>query len=85
MAVQLGTDEVILSFFETFIPYLVDPTEADRERLREVGIPAECIARVTVSKRRFHEFAELMMKTSEQLRMAESKAESTPTESEPNQ
>ncbi|MGH9838504.1 MAG: hypothetical protein ACREEM_06955 [Blastocatellia bacterium] len=76
LALQISQDEVILSFFEVFLPYLNDPTPEERERVLEVGIPAECIARLSVSKRRFHEFAQLMMETSERLKAEEQKSPS---------
>jgi hypothetical protein len=74
LTIQVAEHEVILSFFEPFIPYLIDPTPEDRERVNELGIPMECIARISVNKARFHSFARLMMDASEQLQQREKTA-----------
>lgn len=69
--VQDSPDEVILSFFEVVHPILPpDPgEERDKglERLKQTGVVAECVARVTVAKHKFPGFAQAMMTTAKRI------------------
>ncbi|MGH9755071.1 MAG: hypothetical protein ACREA2_20020 [Blastocatellia bacterium] len=67
MAIQTGADEVVLSSFEVFPPLNISGPE-ELEAIRQEGVPAECVARVTVSKKRFIEFANLYHNIAEQLK-----------------
>lgn len=60
ISVQPIRDEVLLSFFEVAPPLLQAPTEEDVRQLENEGVPAECVAKVVVSRRVFLEMAELL-------------------------
>lgn len=66
MFIQPGENEVVLSFFEIIQPPLL-PGQERTDRLKymqEVGLVAECVARVTVALARFPEFAGAMQEVS---------------------
>jgi len=63
LIVQAGEEEVTLSFFEIVPPLVISETEEQMERLREQGISADCIARITIAKNRFPSFVEAMQQT----------------------
>lgn len=69
--VQDSPDEVVLSFFELIHPILPPEVgeERDRavERLKQIGVTAECVARVTVAKHKFPAFAQAMATTAERI------------------
>lgn len=67
IAVQTSVDEVVVSFFEVFMPLNISGQE-ELEAIQRAGVPAECVARVTVSRRRFLEFASLLSNIAEQLK-----------------
>lgn len=69
VAIQTSADEVVLSFFEVFMPFNISGHE-EFEALQKAGVPAECVARVTISKKRFVEFASLFNNIAEQLKEA---------------
>lgn len=72
MAVQHGADEVVLSFYESVPPILPpDISDAEIKQLQEEGVPSECVARITVSKKRFLDFAKLMHDLSRQMQPSE--------------
>lgn len=61
MFVQPGEHEVLLTFFEVIPPPLgPNATEEEINIIKEAGIVAECVARITVSKGRFPAFANAM-------------------------
>src|SRR5205085_12361404 len=66
MIIQPGDYEVTLSFFEV-IPPLVTDGEDQLNLLREVGIVAECVARITVAKDRFAGFARAIQQIASQI------------------
>lgn len=53
--VQETPDEVVISFFETVHPIIPpdQPKSETLKQLREKGVIAECVARITVAKHRF--------------------------------
>lgn len=60
MTVQKTEDEYILSFYEVVPPIVAPEDKETQELLRVKGIDAQCVARITVSKGRYPEFARLM-------------------------
>lgn len=72
MAIQQGPDEVVLSFFEIIQPFVNQASSEDIERLKKSGVTAECVSKVIVSKRQFHEFTALMNKISDEMKSKES-------------
>jgi hypothetical protein len=60
MAIQPTPDGVLLSFFEAVPPIIQDTTPEVLEELKRQGVKAECVARITVSKNRFLEFAKVV-------------------------
>ena len=72
MFVQHGQNEVILSFFEVIPPILTEDQAAERRKIvEEVGIVAECVARITIAKASFPNFANAMPQVAEQITHAE--------------
>lgn len=68
MLIQPGENEVTLSFFEIMPPPVL-PGQNVEERLKAVqesGIPAECVARVTIARAAFPGFAKAMYDMVEQ-------------------
>ncbi|MBA3631495.1 MAG: hypothetical protein H0W58_01590 [Acidobacteria bacterium] len=68
--IQDSETEVLLSFFEVIPPIIMQDAGAMEERikmLQEAGINAECVARITVSKHRFIEFAKAIETIKENL------------------
>ncbi len=69
--VQETPDEVVLSFFELVHPILLteegEERAAEIEMLRERGVIAECVSRVTVAKHKFPMFAQVMAATAERI------------------
>ena len=59
LIVQPSEDEVVLSFFEVIPPLLLGNVEDHLETLKK-GVRADCIARITVAKRRYPEFVRAM-------------------------
>jgi len=57
MLIQGSENEVLVSFFEVIPPPLLGSAETQRQALEDSGITAECVARVTISRQRFPEFA----------------------------
>jgi hypothetical protein len=60
MMVQPGEHEVLLSFFEVIPPPNFAQDEGQLKKLKEIGIVAECVARITIAKDRFPSFAKAM-------------------------
>ena len=59
LVVQDTSDEVVMSFFELIRPILPrEMSEEDEKKLRETGVVAECVSRVTVAKHKFPSFAQ---------------------------
>ena len=67
MVVQPGEHEVTISFFEVVPPLITDNSEDQIKLLQEVGIVAECVARITVAKSRFPGFAQVMQQILSQM------------------
>lgn len=67
-ALQPGGEEVIMSFFEAWPPIVAEGNDESAPLLQDRGISAECVARITVNRKRFIEFADLMTKVAEVLR-----------------
>jgi hypothetical protein len=69
LLIQPGESEVIVSFFEIIPPLFINETLEERtERIKETGLVAECVARITVSIDKFPRFANAMMQVAEQLK-----------------
>ena len=66
--IQTLPDEVVVSFFETILPPKSEVTPEDVEELKETGLIAECVARITLSHRQFLDIADAMHRTAEKLR-----------------
>jgi hypothetical protein len=60
MMIQPGEHEVLLSFFEVLPPPSFGPDEEAIKKIQEVGVVAECVARITIAKDRFPSFARAM-------------------------
>src|SRR5882724_2969231 len=60
MTVQPGECEILLSFFEIIPPLILGDPQVALERIKDSGVTAECVARVTIAKDRFGLFAESM-------------------------
>ena len=79
MLVQEAEHEVVLSFFETVPPiFLAEPTEAREARvkmIKEEGINADCIARISIAKARYPSFAEAIQETLNRIQQAKSAPE----------
>lgn len=69
MLLQQGEFEIILSFFEVIPPMITEKLpEADRLKfLQEVGVTAECVARVIIAKDRFPGFAAALQQLVDQI------------------
>jgi hypothetical protein len=68
MVVQATSDAVLLTFYEVVPPVFTQaPTDETVEKLRKAGIPAYCVARITVPYSSFLDFAEAVAKTAAQL------------------
>lgn len=67
MLVQPGEHEVTISFFEVFPPILLGSQEEQKEILKQSGVKAECVARVTIAKARYFGFVKAWESIIEQL------------------
>ena len=83
MIVQPGEHEVILSFFEIIPPLVNTPDQV--KYLRETGLMADCIARITVAKERFPLFAMAMQQVLSQLSSEQQEEQSNAGSSRNNQ
>lgn len=76
MSIQQGENEVLLSFFEV-VPPVVPPGTTEQEaeerlkNLQEIGIIAECVAKVTIAKDAFPRFANAMGQVAKQIAILE--------------
>ena len=68
MLVQMGDDEVTLSFFEIIPPIVMDA------KTLEKGVRADCVARITVARARYPDFVKAMAGV---LKTPEAKGEAT--------
>ena len=59
MVVQANDQEVVIYFFEAQPPIFLEESEKNIEELKAVGIRADCVAKITVSKDRFKGFAKV--------------------------
>ena len=66
--VQETADEVIVSFFEVVHP-IINPAEKEEgaKLLRETGVVAECVARITIAKHKFPEMAQGFAETAKRI------------------
>ena len=86
MLIQPGESEVVLSFFELVPPIFIQETPEERaERIKETGIIADCVARVTIALDRFPLFASAMMETAERVKKVEKQTEQTDADNPDNQ
>lgn len=61
MLVQPGEEEVVLSFFEVIPPLVYgDNAEEQIREIEEGGVIADCVARITIAKKRYRSFVEAM-------------------------
>lgn len=67
MLIQTGEQEMTLSFFEVIPPLISADSEENVKLLQETGITAECVARITIAKRRFTAFASAMQQVAGQI------------------
>jgi hypothetical protein len=68
MYIQQGQNEVVISFFEVVPPVMTEQATEDRlKTLQEIGVVAECVARVTVAKESFPAFAKAMQQVANQI------------------
>ncbi len=55
--IQVGEDEVIISFFEAQPPIIMNDSPEVVEMLKKTGIRADCVAKVVVPKNKFINFS----------------------------
>ena len=68
MLVQPGENEVVVSFFELVLPpFSGPPSEEDLKAISESGVIADCVARVTIAKNKFPNFATAMQQIADLL------------------
>ncbi len=60
MMIQPGEQEVLLSFFEVIPPPAFAQDEEQVKKLQEIGVVAECVARIIIARDRFPSFARAM-------------------------
>lgn len=60
MLAQATDNEITLSFFEPKPPLVLGGPEEQIEAIRQSGVLAECVARVTIAKARFPEFVKAL-------------------------
>ena len=58
--IQANPESVLVSFFETILPPKLELTPEDLQELKEVGILAECVARITMPPLAFIQTADAM-------------------------
>jgi hypothetical protein len=75
LLIQATPEAVVLSFFETVLPPKPVYTEEDVEQLKEVGVVAECIARIAMPQSAFLEAADAMQRVAQTMRDAAAAAE----------
>jgi len=86
MLVQRGENEVVVSFFELLPPVFIEETPEERaESVQETGIIAECVARVTIAKNRFPDFAKAMTQVAAQIEKNQDKTESNDADNPENE
>lgn len=74
IVIQPLEHEVLVSFYEIQPPLLGGTNEAENMAiLQKIGIRADCVARVTVSKQRFEGFANAMKQAATDMKAAEKK------------
>lgn len=70
LLIQQGEHEMILSFFEIQPPFLIGTADENLALLKKVGLRADCMARITISKERFEGFADAMKKAATDMKAA---------------
>lgn len=76
LVIQTLPESIVISFFETILPPKVELTPEDLEQLKEVGLIAECVARITMSPGAFMDAADAMQRVASNLRAETGKQES---------
>lgn len=57
LVVQPSDNEVVLSFFEILAPLIPGGTPEEKKEIFARGIRTDCVARITVAKNRYSDFA----------------------------
>lgn len=73
LLIQPMPESVSISFYETMLPPKVDLSKEDIEQLKEVGVLAECVARITMPPQAFIDAAEAMGRVAENIKSANAK------------
>lgn len=80
MTIQGFGENFVLSFFELDLPFHIAPSPELLEEIKQAGYEAECVARVTIPKSRFIEFARVLGEVAGKLLPVESEEERDNTE-----
>jgi hypothetical protein len=75
LTLQRTPGNIVLSFYETNQPIMINPTPEQVEALKKQGITAECVARVSVPVIQFPSFAKVIADLAEQLKAEQSERE----------
>jgi len=67
MLIQMSEYEIVISFYEAQPPIFTEKDD-NIEMLKNVGIRADCVAKVTVAKERFKSFVAVMNNFAEQIK-----------------
>ena len=65
VVVQKSEQEVIINFFELQLPFADQSNTDEMEMLKRVGLRADIVSKVTVSAKRFKEFARVFNSVAE--------------------
>ncbi len=71
MLIQATEQEVVVSFYEAQPPLITENLEESLEIINKMGVRADCVAKVTVSYNRFHDFVQLLSDFSEKMKQTE--------------
>lgn len=71
--VQATDHEVVISFYEAQPPMVIEGDEESIELLKKVGVRADCVTKVTISRARFDVFAGVVNGFAERLKETEQK------------
>ncbi len=74
IVIQPMEHEMLISFYEIQPPFLAGANEAENlAMLKKIGLRADCVSRVIVSKQRFEGFADAMKKVATDMKAVEKK------------
>ncbi|MDQ3013670.1 MAG: hypothetical protein M3X11_23565 [Acidobacteriota bacterium] len=73
LLIQTLHESVSISFYETILPPKAELTEEDIEQLKEVGVLAECVARIAMPPQAFIDAAAAMGRVAESIKAANAK------------